>query len=132
MIGFIADMDVNDMCLFIRRINDIKRLQDEIEYERINKNRPTAIQKFEARITRLRKEQTPRYRRLDLINSMPHGEQARIARILKCSQGHVSEVLNGHKQQTNDLSRNIIRLAERAAEIELGKQALSRFKKFRV
>jgi len=63
---------------------------------------------------------------------MPHGEQQRIARRLKCSATHVSMVLNGRRQQSNDLSLNIIRLAERAAEKELGRQALGRFKRIRV
>lgn len=70
----------------------------------------------------MKREQKPRQRRMDLINTMPTGEQKRIARLLKCSKGHVSSVLNGHCQQDNDLSRNIIRLAERAAAIEAGKR----------
>lgn len=78
------------------------------------------------------KDQTPRYRRLDLINSMPTGEQVRIARILKCTKGHVSGVLNGKRSQTNDLGINIIRLAEHASAMELGKRSLSNFKKIRV
>lgn len=58
----------------------------------------------------------PRYRRLDLINSMPCGEQKRIAQKLKCTRAHVSMVLNGHRSQANDLGINIIRLAELATE----------------
>jgi hypothetical protein len=80
----------------------------------------------------MKKTQLPRYRRLDLINSMPKGEQRRISRILKCSEGHVSEVLNGKRNQSNDLGINIIRLAEHAAAIELGKRSLNGFKKIRV
>ena len=80
----------------------------------------------------VKKIEVPRYRRLDLINSMPSGEQRRIARILKCSEGHVSEVLNGKRNQSNDLGINIIRLAENAAAYELGKRSLSSYKKFRV
>ena len=74
------------------------------------------------------KDQTPRYRRLDLINSMKTGEQKRIASILKCSKYHVSLVLNGKRSQTNDLGINIIRLAEHSAAMELGKRRLSNFK----
>ena len=70
----------------------------------------------------MKREQKPRQRRLDLINTMPSSEQKRIAILLKCSEGHVSSVLNGHKQQDNDLSRNIIRLAEHAAAMEAGKR----------
>jgi hypothetical protein len=77
------------------------------------------------------KDQTPRYRRLDLINSMKDGEQTRIARIVKCSRGHVSGVLNGTRNQSNDLGINIIRLAEHAAAMELGKRSLASFKKIR-
>jgi transcriptional regulator len=72
--------------------------------------------------TIMKREQKPRQRRLDLINSMPTGEQKRIARLLKCSNSHVSAVLNGRKQQDNDLSRNIIRLAEQSAANEAGKR----------
>ena len=61
------------------------------------------------------KPQTPRYRRLDLINTMRPGEQKRIAEILGVSRGYVSSVLNGRRNQENDIGRNIIRLAERAA-----------------
>jgi len=61
------------------------------------------------------KLQIPRSRRLDLINSMPHGTQKYIARICGCSRGLVSAVLNGYRSQTNDLGINIIRLAERSA-----------------
>jgi predicted XRE-type DNA-binding protein len=70
----------------------------------------------------MKREQKPRQRRLDIINTMPSGEQKRIAKLLKCTQGHVSSVLNGHCQQDNDLSRNIIRLAEHAAAMEAGKR----------
>jgi len=80
----------------------------------------------------VKKIEEPRYRRLDLINSMPSGEQRRISRILKCSGGHVSAVLNGKRNQNNDLAINIIRLAEHSAAMELGKRSLSSFKKFRV
>lgn len=68
------------------------------------------------------KQETPRHRRLDLINSLQGGEQKRIARVLKCSRGHVSQVLNGKRSQSNDLGRNIIRLAEHAAAREYGKR----------
>ena len=61
------------------------------------------------------KNQQPRSRRLDLINSMKYGEQKRIAEILGCSRGYVSSVLNGARNQSNELGTNIIRLAERAA-----------------
>jgi len=61
------------------------------------------------------KRQTPRYRRLDLINSMRPGEQKRIAEKLGVSRGYVSSVLNGARNQESDVGRNIIRLAERAA-----------------
>jgi len=71
------------------------------------------------------RDQTPRYRRLDLINSLKHGEQLRIARIVNCSKCHVSLVLNGKRCQTNSLGINIIRLAEHLAAIELGKRQLS-------
>ena len=77
------------------------------------------------------KQDTPRYRRLDLINSMKPGEQKRIAQKLKCTTGHVSSVLNGRRSQTNDIGINIIRLAEHAATIELGKRHLETFKKIR-
>jgi len=80
----------------------------------------------------VKKIEVPRYRRLDLINSMPSGEQRRISRILNCSEGHVSGVLNGKRNQSNDLGINIIRLAERAATYELGKRSLASYKKFRV
>ena len=61
------------------------------------------------------KSQTPRYRRLDLINSMRHGEQKRIAILCGVSRPYVSAVLNGHRSQESDKGINIIRLAERAA-----------------
>ena len=62
------------------------------------------------------KTQTPRHRRLDLINSIPHGTQTYIANICGCSRGLVSSVLNGYRSQTNALGINIIRLAERSAK----------------
>lgn len=62
-----------------------------------------------------RKDEIPRYRRIDLINWMPVGEQKRIAAKLGLSRGHVSSVLNGKKSQSNDNGINIIRLAEAAA-----------------
>ena len=68
------------------------------------------------------KQETPRHRRLDLINSMPGGEQKRIARTLKCSRGHVSQVLNGKRSQSNSLGINIIRLAEQAGARAYGKR----------
>lgn len=77
------------------------------------------------------KNQQPRYRRLDLINSMPWGEQGRIAHRLRISRGHVSGVLNGCKSQVNDIGINVIRLAEHAAAMELGKRSLLSFKKIR-
>lgn len=61
------------------------------------------------------KAQTPRSRRLDLINSMPYGTQKYIAKICGCSRGLVSSVLNGYRSQTNALGINIIRLAELSA-----------------
>jgi len=61
------------------------------------------------------KQQASRTRRLDLINSMKHGEQKRIAAICGCSRSYVSSVLNGYRNQSNELGTNIIRLAERAA-----------------
>ena len=63
----------------------------------------------------MKKEQSPRYRRMDLINWMPVGEQKRIAQKLGITAGHVSGVLNGKKSQNNDNGINIIRLAEAAA-----------------
>jgi transcriptional regulator with XRE-family HTH domain len=68
------------------------------------------------------KEQKPRYRRLDLINWMPVGEQKRIARRLGISRGYVSSVLNGKRNQDNDNGINIIRLAEQAVAKERCKQ----------
>lgn len=62
-----------------------------------------------------RKDETPRYRRIDLINWMPVGEQKRIDAKLGLSRSHVSSVLNGKKSQSNDNGINIIRLAEAAA-----------------
>lgn len=70
----------------------------------------------------MKREQKPRQRRLDLINTMPSGEQKRIASLLKCSRGHVSSVLNGHSNQDTDIARNILRLAKHAAAIEAGKR----------
>jgi transcriptional regulator with XRE-family HTH domain len=63
----------------------------------------------------MRKEQKPRYRRLDLINSMPTGEQKRIARRLNISRGYVSSILNGRANQDSDIGINVIRLAEGAS-----------------
>lgn len=68
------------------------------------------------------KTSSPRHRRLDLVNTMPTGEQKRIARVLKCSRGFVSSVLNGRRSADTDLGRNIIRLAEHAAAMEAGKR----------
>ncbi|MDP2104626.1 MAG: hypothetical protein Q8J76_01425, partial [Desulfobulbaceae bacterium] len=62
------------------------------------------------------KEQKPRYRRMDLINWLPAGEQKRIARRLNISCGYVSSILNGKKNQDSDKGINVIRLAEAAAE----------------
>ncbi len=59
--------------------------------------------------------QAPRHRRLDLINSMPHGSQKSIAKIVGTSTSYVSAVLNGKKSQTGNTGTNIIRLAERFA-----------------
>lgn len=70
----------------------------------------------------MKREQKPRQRRLDLINNMPTGEQKRIARMLKCSKGYVSSVLNGHTNQDTDMARNIMRLSEHAAAMESGKR----------
>lgn len=70
----------------------------------------------------MKREQKPRQRRLDLINTMPVGEQKRIARVLKCSKGYVSSVLNGHTNQDTDVARNILRLSEHAAAMEAGKR----------
>ena len=67
------------------------------------------------------KDQTPRTRRLDLINSIPSGTQKYIAKVCRCSCSQVSAVLNGKRSQTNDLGINIIRLAERAAENTRGR-----------
>jgi transcriptional regulator with XRE-family HTH domain len=64
----------------------------------------------------LMKKQQPRYRRLDLINTMPIGEQGRIARRLGVSRGYVSAILNGRSNQQSDKGINVIRLAEGAAE----------------
>ena len=64
----------------------------------------------------MKSESMPRYRRLDLINSMPSGSQKYIAKVCGCSRGNVSAVLNGRRSQTNDLGVNIIRLAERLAD----------------
>ena len=116
MIGFIANLDVNDMGPLLARIKDIDRIEEEIKYERNHRNRPSALRKMENRITRLRKDQTPRYRRSDLINSMPTGEQKRIAYKLKISEGYVSSILNGRSSQTSETGINVIRLAEAASE----------------
>lgn len=70
----------------------------------------------------MKREQKPRQRRLDIINTMPPGEQKRIARILKCTPGYVSSVLNGYRSFDTDLGRNIIRLSEHAAAMEAGKR----------
>lgn len=72
------------------------------------------------------KQETPRYRRLDLINSMPVGEQKRIAQRLNLTKGHVSMVLNGKRSQTNDNGINIIRLAEQAVARERGRSIARR------
>jgi len=63
-------------------------------------------------------EPPARHRRLDLINSLPHGGQKRIARQAGCTPQKVSKVLNGHDAQTSYKAINIIRLAERYAERE--------------
>jgi hypothetical protein len=62
------------------------------------------------------KTQSPRSRRLDLIDNLKNGAQKKIATICNCSSGHVSAVLNGYRSQSNDLGINIIRLAERWCE----------------
>jgi len=67
------------------------------------------------------KDQIPRTRRLDLINSIPSGTQKYIAKVCRCSCPQVSAVLNGKRSQTNDLGINIIRLAERAVENAKGR-----------
>lgn len=63
----------------------------------------------------MKREQKPRYRRLDLINWMPVGEQKRIAERLRISKGYVSAILNGKRNQESDMGINVIRLAEQAA-----------------
>lgn len=75
------------------------------------------------------KQQQPRHRRLDLINDLPAGKQKEIARICNCTPGHVSSVLNGHKNQTTDKAINIIRLAERSAEHQRIKDAIRQVKR---
>ena len=70
----------------------------------------------------MKRQQKPRQRRLDLINTMPTGEQKRIAWTLKCAPGYVSAVLNGYRSTDSDLARNIIRLAETASAYESGKR----------
>jgi hypothetical protein len=62
------------------------------------------------------KEQIARYRRVDLINSLPAGGQKRIAFLCNCSKSLVSAVLNGRRSQSNVLGTNIMRLAERTCE----------------
>lgn len=64
------------------------------------------------------KEQKPRYRRLDLINTMPVGEQKRIGKTLGISKSYVSQILNGKVNQDNARAINVIRLAEKAVERE--------------
>lgn len=70
----------------------------------------------------MKQYEKPRQRRMDLINSMPCGQQKQIASQLKCSKGQVSSVLNGYRSHDTDLGRNIIRLAERSAALEAGKR----------
>lgn len=79
----------------------------------------------------MKKTQLPRYRRLDLINSLPPGEQQRIARHLGISKAYVSQILNGRSNQNNDKGINVIRLAERSAAYELGIHALQQNKLIR-
>jgi hypothetical protein len=64
----------------------------------------------------MKREPIPRYRRLDLINSLGSGQQKYIARVCGCTDSQVSAVLNGRRSQTNDLGINIIRLAERLSD----------------
>lgn len=58
------------------------------------------------------KQKITRRRRVDLINNMRWGQQTEIAKIVNCTPAHVSFVLNGHGNQSNELSTSIIGLAE--------------------
>ena len=62
------------------------------------------------------RKQAPRQRRTDLTRNMNWGRQKEIARICGCTWSHVSGVLNGYRNQENDMSINIIRLAEKFAQ----------------
>lgn len=55
----------------------------------------------------------PRYRRLDLINSLPAGAQTEIARKTGLARSNVSAILNGKRSQTTPNGINVIRIAER-------------------
>lgn len=74
------------------------------------------------------KREIIRHRRLDLINSMKHGDQKRIADLLNTKPSIVSATLNGHRNQNSDQGRNIIRLAERFAERSVMRQAVRNYR----
>ncbi|MDR2887692.1 MAG: hypothetical protein LBV26_06820 [Bacteroidales bacterium] len=54
----------------------------------------------------------PRHRLTVILEALPRGAQAHIARRCRCSPKTVSNVLNGKQNQHTDLARNIIRCAE--------------------
>lgn len=58
-------------------------------------------------------------RRLDIINSLQHGDQAEIARICKCGSGRVSLTLNGKVNQATETGKKIMHVSERFAHLSL-------------
>lgn len=60
----------------------------------------------------MKKSEEPRYRRLDLINSLPPGAQKSIARKLGITNTSVSGILNGRLSQNSNRGINVIRMAE--------------------
>lgn len=66
-----------------------------------------------------KRDETPRYRRDDIISRLRKGAQKRIARQVGCHPSLVSKVLNGKVQQHKGINKEILSLAARNAKVEL-------------
>ena len=69
-----------------------------------------------------------RKKRDDILNNLPCGGGQAIANKLGCSGGHVSEVLNGRREDTTELNKKIIYEAEMLAAINIWKNRFCKFK----
>ena len=69
-----------------------------------------------------------RKKRDDILNNLPYGGGKAIANKLGCSGCHVSEVLNGRREDTTELNKKIIYEAEMLAAINIWKNRFCKFK----